>query len=264
MKVTNWRKKLAAAILAAGILIPSAARAVNIPVLDSDFNGFTVPGAGYAYANTYRPTSPWVDDLEHNSGNYIQDNSSSNWLYNTAYADDGPPYRGAPRGGAADQAMHGLFRYTAQELSTTFQANTVYTLSVWAQGDNNADNTPFPDSYANSVFLYIFDADGAPFTEAGSLKFKGFQGGTALGPGVDFLNRVGADNAASLANWKQLSISYAVPSGSPLVGKRIGIGFYIGEDAAIDDVSLSAVPEPASMLLVSMAGLTLCSYRRKR
>ena len=171
------------------------------------------------------------------------------------------PYRGAPRGGASDSAMHGFFRYSAQELSATFQGNTQYTLSVWAQGDSNANNA---DAYANSVYMYIFDADGAPFTEAGSLAVQGFHGGVAIGPGVQFLNRAGASNADSLANWTQLSISYTVPGGSPLIGKRIGIGFYVGEDASIDDVSLTGVPEPTSLILVSMAGLSLFGFRRKR
>ena len=157
--------------------------------------------------------------------------------------------------------MHGFFRYSAQELSATFQGDTQYTLSVWAQGDGNANNT---DQYANSVYMYIFNADGAPFTEAGSLVFQGFRGGAALGPGVYFVNRAGASNAASLANWTQLSINLSVPGGSPLIGKRIGIGFYVGEDASIDDVTLTSVPEPTSLILVSMAGLSLFGFRRKR
>src|ERR1044072_6396625 len=110
MKVTNWRKKIAVAIAAAGIWTPTVARAIDISLGDPSFEAYTVnafPGpapAGYAYANLYRPTSAWVDDLDSPVG-YTQDNSSSNWLYNTAYGEDGPPFRGTPRTG--NQAMHG-------------------------------------------------------------------------------------------------------------------------------------------------------------
>ena len=99
MKVTNWRRKIVAAIVAAGIYVPGVAHAVNIPVLDQDFETYSVPSWNYAYATgpkgAYRPASAWVDDLGHNSGNYFEDNASSNYLYNTTYAN---AYgRGTPR-----------------------------------------------------------------------------------------------------------------------------------------------------------------------
>ena len=95
MKITNWRKKLAAAIVAAGIMVPGVARAGVITVPDADFKTFDVTNSpaltSYAYANyssgkgPYRTgdpntASPWVDDLGHNAGNYIQDSGRSNWL----------------------------------------------------------------------------------------------------------------------------------------------------------------------------------------
>src|SRR5262245_54660185 len=117
MKVTNWRKKIVAAVLASGVFLPAATYAVNIPLLDPGFdNAFIVPtympgvsGTGYAYANTYRTASPWVDDLDSPTspaGNQrFQDDVASNWLYSTAYGEDGPPFRGTPKSG--NQAMHG-------------------------------------------------------------------------------------------------------------------------------------------------------------
>ncbi len=258
MKVTNWRKTIAVAIAAAGISVPGIARAVNIPVPDSNFKAYTVsPSLGYAYANSYRPTSPWVDDLEHSANPYVQDNSSSNWLYNVAYSDyagSGPHYRGAPRSGAGDQALHGFYRYSAQKLTSTFQANTLYTFSIWAQGDSDA-----AAGGADSVYLYLFDGT-VPFTEASSLNFQGFQGG----PTGDFHNRAGADHAASIANWTQLSVSYFVGPSSSAIGHPIGLGLYIGEDAAVDDASLTGVPEPASIILFGTSGISLLAMRRRR
>jgi hypothetical protein len=251
MKVTNWVKKIAVAIAVAGIWTPSVAHAVNIPLGDSSFEAFTVPGSGYAYANTYRPTSAWVDDIDNPGAAYVQDNAASNWLYNTAYGEDGPPFRGAPRTG--NQAMHGFFHYSGQKLTTTFAGNTTYTFSLWAQGDNNAVL-----GSADNVFLYLFDAS-APFTEATSLTFHGFIGGT------DFANRATPmTQAASQANWTKLNLSYSVAPGSPLIGKPIGVAFYAGEDAAVDDASFSGVPEPASIILVGMSGLSLLGLRRRR
>lgn len=251
MKVTNWVKKVAVAMAVAGIWTPSVVHAVSIPLGDPSFEAYTVPASGYAYADTYRPTSAWVDDLDHNANPYVQDNSSSNWLYNTAYGENGPPFRGAPRTG--NQAMHGFFRYSAQKLTTTFAANTTYTFSLWAQGDNNAVL-----GSADNVFLYLFDAS-SPFSEAGSVTFHGFIGGT------DFNNRATPmTQAASQANWTKLNLSYSVAAGSPLIGKPIGVGFYAGEDAAVDDASLTSVPEPATMMLVGMGGVTLLGLRRKR
>ena len=77
MKITNWCKKLSAAIAAAGIWLPSMAYAqVNIPLGDPSFEAYVVPAIGYAYADDYRPTSAWVDDPDSPPG-YTQDNDSA-------------------------------------------------------------------------------------------------------------------------------------------------------------------------------------------
>src|SRR4051812_25696853 len=141
MKVTNWTKKLCAAVVAAGIWAPSMAYATNIPLGDPSFEDYTVPAAvGYAYAappaGSYRPTSAWVDDLDSPPG-YTQDDGNSNWLYNTAYGEASATHRrAAPRTGT--QAMHTLFNYSAQETGAVFEANTTYSFSMWAQGDIDA------------------------------------------------------------------------------------------------------------------------------
>lgn len=112
MKVSNWRKKIVAAIMASGALMPAAGYAVSIPLNDPSFEAYAVnpypagpAPAGYAYSNLYRPTSGWVDDLDSPvspSGiARFQDDGvdNSNWLYNSAYGNDGPPYRGRPAHG---------------------------------------------------------------------------------------------------------------------------------------------------------------------
>ncbi|MBN1852489.1 MAG: hypothetical protein JW829_07180, partial [Pirellulales bacterium] len=109
MKITNWKKKLAAALVAAGIWIPSTALALDIPLGDPSFEDYTVSASsGYAYSDTYRPTSAWVDDL-YSTFSYVEDDGNSNWLYDAAYDATRRP---APRTG--NQAMHGYGHYNAQ------------------------------------------------------------------------------------------------------------------------------------------------------
>lgn len=259
MKVTNWRKKLTASIVAAGIWVPGLAQAANINVPDGDFGTYSVPSRGYAYAadplGAYRPTSPWVDDLSHNSGNYIQDNGSSNWLYNTAYATTNN--RATPR--SDSQAMHGLARYSAQVLTglgSTFEAGQTYTLKVWAQDDRPTPLVPPNTSqFPTGVFMYLFDGS-APFDDATALA-KITHEGSAINDRPPSMTAADSKN-----NWTELTLSYTPTGGA--IGKPIGVGFFVRRGTAIDDVSLSSVPEPTSIILVGLSGLTLLGLARRR
>jgi hypothetical protein len=245
MKVTHWWKKLSAAIVAAGIWVPNA-YAVNIPLGDPSFEAFVVPAIGYAYANTYRPTSAWVDDLDNPPG-YTQDNASSSWLYNSTYAENpANSRRGAPRTG--NQAMHGLANYSAQETTSVFEAGMTYTFSLWAQNDEVLDNS-------NGVFLYIFDGTVA-FSDANSLA-------SVLHTAIP-QRTAGMTAAQSQANWGLISLSHTVAAGAPEIGHPVGVGFFARRDSAVDDALLDVVPEPATMMLVGMSGLTVLGLRRRR
>jgi hypothetical protein len=259
MKGIDSPAKVSAALLAAGLVVPHAAEAANIPLGDPSFENFVIPTPGYAYAAPlgpaagYRPTSPWVDDLDSPPG-YIQDNSDSNWLYTAAYGESSATStRASPRTG--NQAMHGLFNYNAQETGAVFEAQMTYTFSAWAQGDINATDT------SSRVFLYLFDGS-VPFTEAGSLKFQRY----AVDIG-SFINRpVGATPAQSKALWTQISLSHTVLPGAPEIGHPIGVGFWIADDGALDDATLTSqpVPEPASAALLAAGGVTLFTGRKRR
>jgi hypothetical protein len=266
MKVTNWCGKLSAAILAAGIWVPGMAYAqVSIPLGDSSFEAFAVPafpgGDGFAYSDTYRPTSAWVDDLDNPpdgtggpSDYYLQDDGGSNWLYDAAYAEGASTARkrAAPRTG--NQAMHGFGYYNAQETNAVFEAGRTYTFSAWAQGDDDSTAT------TSRVFLYIFDGS-VPFSEPNSLIFKRFAPDTG-----DFVNRtVGMTAAASQANWRQISLSHTVLPGASEIGHPVGVGFWIAADGALDDATLtSVIPEPTTVILVGLSGLALVAFRRRR
>lgn len=231
MKVTNWRKKLIESLLAAGILVPSASYAVDIPLGDPSFDLYTVPSRGYAYAadplGAYRPTSPWVDDLDNPPG-FTKDNNISNWIYNSNYAEviSASNKRAAPRTGG--QAMHGLDgNFNAQELTNVFEANKTYTFSIWAQDDVNHDQN-------NGASLYIFD---------GNVTFNPL--GTGFLSKQDFTGipqRTAAMTMAqSQANWQQITISHTVAAGAPEVGHPIGVGFRGFRDTSVDDAALTAV-----------------------
>ncbi|HEX4415303.1 MAG TPA: hypothetical protein VH107_16845 [Lacipirellulaceae bacterium] len=244
MKVTKWWRKMAAAIIAGGAFSPAMVHAISIPLADPSFEAYTVsphisPATGFAYADTYRPTSGWVDDLDNPQSEYLQDDVHSNWLYNTAYGEDGPPFRGTPRTG--NQAMHGLAHYSAQKTTTLFAAEKIYTFSIWAQGDNDAV------ADEDHVFLYMFNGN-VPFKETGpgTVLFQGFQGG----PGGVFANRVtGSSAAQSQANWTKLTITKTLFPGDPAIGQPIGVAFYANRDAAVDDASLD-VDDASNHLMI--------------
>lgn len=246
MKITNWLRGLVAKLVAAGVLIANVSYAASIPLGDPSFDDFVVPSIGYAYANEYRPTSAWVDDLDNPPG-YTQDNSSSNWLYNAAYAESTTfTKRPAPRTG--NQAMHGLGRYSAQETSAVFEAGKTYTFSMWAQNDVDLNES-------NGLFMYIFDGT-VPFSDANALTSSLFTAINARG--------VSMTAAESQMNWTPLSISHTVLPGAAEIGHPVGVGFYARKDTAVDDASLSSVvPEPGTVILVGLAGLSLLAVRRR-
>jgi hypothetical protein len=267
MKVTNWTRTIFASLIAAGGLWVSQAHALNIPLSDPSFEAYAIPtggpsGSQYAYASLYRPTSSWVDDQDHFSAPYVEDTNPSSFLYTTAYADKGSgARRGSPRTG--NQAMHGLFRYTTQEVSNVFEAGKTYTFSIYAQGDHDAD--PNGGSWQSRVFLYIFDGT-IPFSEANSLISDRYSPIDSINNGPDdFVNRDPSWNATqSQAGWTQISLSWTVLHGAPEIGHNIGVGFWSGDDAGLDDASLTVVPEPWSAALIGMGGVSMIGLCRRR
>jgi hypothetical protein len=267
MKVTNWKKHVASALLAAGVVLPTTAFAYDIPLADPSFEDYLISTAGsagsqYAYANEYRPTSAWVDDQDHFSAPYVQDTNPSSWLYTTGYADKGSgARRGSPRTG--NQAMHGLFRYSTQETSAVFEAGKTYTFSIFAQGDHDAE--PNGGNWQSRVFLYIFDGS-LPFSEANSLTFARYSPTDNINTGPDdFVNRDPSWTAtqSQQLGWTQISLSHTVLPGAPEIGNPIGVGFWAGDDAGLDDASLSATPEPGSLALAGLASVALTCWRRR-
>ena len=228
MKISNWCKKLSATMVAAGVLAPAASHAIDIPLGDPSFENYLVPSRGYAYAadplGAYRPTG------------------SSAYAEATLFTK-----RPAPRTG--NQAMHGLFNYSAQETSAVFEAGRTYTFSLWAQNDELLNES-------NGVFLYIFDGNVA-FSDANSLAGGLFTAINQRGAGMTA--------AHSQANWTPISISHTVLAGAPEIGHPVGVGFFARKDSAVDDAALSSVvPEPGSLIMVGLGGLSVLALRRRK
>jgi hypothetical protein len=224
MKVTNWCKSLRVSLLAAGLSVPGAVYAQNIPLGDPSFEAFPVPAIGYAYSDEYRPTSAWIDDLDNPPG-YTQDDGASSWLYNAAYAeDDTNSRRASPRTG--NQAMHGLANYNAQETGAFFEANKTYSFTVWAQNDEILDNS-------NGLFMYVFDGN-IPFSDANALTGDVFTEINARQPGMTALQ--------SQAHWTEITLRHHVRESAPEIGHPVGVGFFARRDTAVDDASLRVDP----------------------
>ncbi len=221
MKVTNWCRKLAATIFSSGVCIPGTAYAVDIPLGDPSFEAFTVPAGSYAYSDTYRPTSAWVDDLDSpGNGFYYQDDGNSNWLYDAAYAVGS--VRPAPRTG--NQAMHGLGYYNAQETGAVFEAGKTYTFSLWHRADS--------DATFSGVFMYVFDGS-VPFSDANSLSNDLF-------------------TPSPSGSWQQINHLHTVVPGAPEIGHPVGVGFVPRSDSAVDDASLRVDPSEDVVLFLEI------------
>jgi hypothetical protein len=246
MKVTNWRRKLMESLVAAGVLIPSASYAVDIPLLDPSFEVYTVPSRGYAYATgslgAYRPTSPWIANLDSPPG-FPQDGGTgnSNWLYNSNYAEVISTANKRPAPKTGNQAMHGLDgQFNAQEVANVFEANKSYTFSVWAQSDVLLGQTI-------AAGLYIFDGSVA-FNPIGT----GFLASNSFNDPVINHRTAAMTAVQSQANWGQLSLSHTVTVGAPEIGHPIGVAFRGFRDTAVDDATLTVVDAITQVLYLEV------------
>jgi hypothetical protein len=267
MKVKNWKRKIAATLIAAGMWAPGAAHALDIPLGDPSFEAYnlspTPAGSAYAYANVYRPTSAWIGNPDDAAGPVDGGFNASNWIYHDNYAELATK-RGAPRTG--DQDMHGRGHYSGQESSAVFEAGKTYIFSIYSQGDHNsavigvAPNGPGWDS---RVWLYLYNG-AVPFREANSLTSGRYSPAGDWYNRNDFVNRDPSwTQEQSRAGWQQISLSWTVQPGAPEIGNPVGVAFWAGPDACLDDASLRVVPEPGSVVLVSAAGLSLLAWRRR-
>ena len=260
LRKTVNRFKMAALAGVAGLAFAQALDAATL--FSDDFDSTAVDaGLGYSYwdARNSDPTA-W--------------SSTGSWWYNSGY-DAGR--RPTPRSGT--QALHGGGDYNWTILTATFEANTKYTFSMWAQGDSDSAGDGLAGT--DGVWAYLFlgeagsiNADGRPGTDGNfdtnSLYGVQFAADGATNETVNVgggsIDPFSGFERSGDSLWKEASMSFTTGDASdPLVGKAIGIGLFGRGDAAIDDVTFSsnAIPEPSAALL-SLLGGSLLLFRRSR
>jgi hypothetical protein len=127
-------------------------------------------------------------------------------------------------------------------------------LSISYAGEQWQDQASRP-----SYIFFSYSTDGSAWTDVSSLQFNAIAtGGTFFqnGDSASWRNVLSANvTGLSIANNNtvQLRWSYNGAGGS---GSRQGL--------AIDDLSVTAVPEPASIALMVLAGAAVVAYRRSR
>jgi hypothetical protein len=243
MKISNLKcriaRKIAVLVIAAGGILSTSLLAcaqqthiVGDPGYEQDAAAFS----GFSYIDDL-PTSPWESPPNHS------------WVYDTTYD---TTIRPTPVG---EIAAHGYGSYHGQTLSETFEAGRTYTLSVLAQADSDevSDN--------DRVWLYFYDGttDTGPQNGGGYLDYS-LGGFSSLDGDFEVYDPGGAGSV-----WTEISFDYT--AGAAEDGHQIGIAFFGRGNAAMDDVTLTSVPEPSMVVLaglgIGFGGLLLVRHRRE-
>ena len=254
MKISNWCKNLSAALVAGGLLVPSAVHAADVGVnlvVNGDFENVDLAIVGeYNGPLVLGWTGPSLFAYSHNGSA-----SSAGVVPDYAEGVDPPGagnwyFTNNNTGGAAftDVRDPGIY-FQDIDLSTGATAVAI------ANGSATYDLSAYMSSYLN-------DADyGNVQVEFRSILNAPL--GTAL---ISDIGDAGPNNV-----WNLLSNSGSVPSGTTsvrvsLFGTHGGVGGG-GADGYTDNVSFSVngVPEPSSVLLagLGLAGAGLMSRKRR-
>jgi MYXO-CTERM domain-containing protein len=251
MKITNWCKKLSAALVAGGVLAPAAAHAADLGtnlVTNGDFESINLAVTGQYNAPL---VLGWTGP---NLFAYSHDKSSSSTGVVPDYADGADP----------PNAGHWYFtsNNTNVEAFTDVRASGVYfqDINVAAGATGSAISAGLA-RYNLGAFMssYLNDNDKANV----HVDFMN-AGGTSLGTAAISDLDPGANNV-----WSLNSLNGIVPVGTASVRMSLfGTPVNGGADGYIDNVvfSISRVPEPTAAALAGMglAAVGLGCGRRRR
>ena len=238
MKIVNFRRAVASALAAGGLLLSgSAALALTHAVGDPSFEQIGIGAPGFYYFQG-PPNSPFWEKTHRGDPDFPGSGIGNNWAYTTDYATNTSPNKPDPIG---DQAVHGLFAYNHQILSDTFESGRTYTYSLHVQGDGDAVGED------DSIWVYLF-ADPLPSLASGGLDNNSLavvrfnQAGTTVVTGPATVGPFSGFNRSAGFAWTQVNLSYTATAADD--GKKIGLAFWARRDAAIDDVALTSITTP--------------------
>ena len=238
MKITKWTKKLSAALVAGGLLVPAAVHAAPLDTNLLVDPGFEDVDSGSPGAYGALPLNSWSDG------------TSTGFTYATGQYDNGGPLAG------------GQQRYFTSNQSTGGNTDAAATGDVAQMIDvSSGDSATLIASgearYIASGFFTTYDTD----EDFGKLHLDFLDGGAgSLGTG-----EIGPD--VNEGGWTQHSGSGSIPIGTASILVSVyGGGINGGPDGYIDNTSLviSRVPEPTSLGLagLGLAGAGLVRRRR--
>lgn len=252
MKISNWTRKLSAAIVAGGLMVPLAANAAptglnlvvnpgfeNVDLTTTSYYNSPqildwtatnpMPGPGFAYSHNL-------------SGNSVPDFANGtlatggNWYFTPGNYALGT---GSTHGSRTDAITQDIDVSTGPSAALISAGSASYDLSAY-------------------------------FSTYGTQPDRGFLRAEFLGPLDALLGsaEVSTPAATVLSDWTQFSASGAIPIGTLKV--RMASWGEIGQpgspDGYTDNVSFSVVPEPSSIILVGLglAGASCGLIRRRK
>lgn len=239
MKITKLTRKLSAALVAGGLMIPSAANAAN---LDTNL----IENPGFEIVGTTLGTGAYLDD------------PNSSWMDGTATDYAYTHASGFANGTLAGGDVYFFSSNYATGVGDVLGPGVVAQSIDVSTGDTAATIAAGQAAFSLSGYFSSYADDG----DAGvmELEFRD-SGGTAIGAPVVISD-------SDTTDWTFESTSGLVPVGTEsLYLSLYGIIGAGGPDGYIDNVSLTLtqVPEPGSVFLVGfgLAGAGVLASRRR-
>ena len=243
MKVTNWCRKLSAAIVAGGLMTPCPVHAAGLATNLLANPGFELVDTTTAGVYSGVKILNWVDG------------SSTGFAYNYGQAYD----FGGPLAGG------GTYYFTSNQsggtntdvtspgvISQSVDVSTGATATAIASGSATFSLSAFFTSYANPTRPALTDGDIGNIQVAFRNAANGDIGSIVL------------SDPNPLLGWKQASTSGLVPVGTAkLFVSLYGTPVTFGPDGYLDNLDLRIVPEPSTVILVGLGGLAVLALRRR-